>query len=141
MWPGGTLPPGVTRILWRRVEARKAANPDLVIIVADPRKTDTCSIADVYLPVHPGTDITLNNAIARILIENGDIDIDFIRQHTEGFEAYSARVMQRSVADAAAVCRIREEDIRLAARHIAGARGFLLFGRWGLIKRSVSGGT
>ena len=125
-------------ILWRRVEARKAAYPDLVIIVADPRRTDTCSIADLHLQLNPGTDITLNNAIARILIENGDIDIDFVRRHTEGFETYSARVFKKTVAEAALVCGLEEADIRRAAAYIAGAGRFLSFWTMGL-NQSASG--
>lgn len=124
-------------ILWRRVEARKAAYPELVIIVADPRRTDTCSIADLHLQINPGTDITLNHAIARLLIENGDVNIDFIRRHTDGFEAYSARVFRTPLSESAAICGVQEADIRQAARYIAGARGFLSFWTMGLNQSST----
>jgi ferredoxin-nitrate reductase len=132
IYVAGANPAWCHPILWRRVEARKAAYPDLVIIVADPRRTDTCSIADVHLRINPGTDITLNHAIARTLIENGDVDIDFIRRHTEGFEGYSARVFRTTLSEAAAICGVPEEAILQTARYIAEARGFLSFWTMGL---------
>lgn len=132
IYVAGANPAWCHPILWRRVEARKAAYPELVIIVADPRRTDSCSIADVHLQINPGTDITLNHAIARLLIENGDVNIDFIRRHTEGFETYSERVFRMSLSESAAICGVQEADIRQAARYIAGARGFLSFWTMGL---------
>jgi ferredoxin-nitrate reductase len=65
----GANPAWCHPILWRRVEAHKAANPNIKIIVVDPRVTDTCSLADLHLQINPGTDVTLNHAIGRILIE------------------------------------------------------------------------
>jgi len=65
----GANPAWCHPILWRRVEAHKAANPHVRIIVSDPRQTDTAALADCYLPIRPGTDITLHHAIGRILIE------------------------------------------------------------------------
>ncbi|TDX01009.1 nitrate reductase [Dinghuibacter silviterrae] len=134
----GANPAWCHPILWRRVEAAKAANPDLVLIVADPRRTDTATTADIHLQLRPGTDIALNNAIARVLIENGDIDIDFIHDHTEGFETYRARVFQRTVAEAAAICGVSVEDIRRTARSIAASKGFITMWTMGL-NQSVAG--
>jgi ferredoxin-nitrate reductase len=105
----GANPAWCHPILWRRVEAAKQKNPALKIIVSDPRKTQTCAYADVHLQLKPGTDITLHHAIGRVLIENGDIDADFIKNHTEGFGKYSSQVMQRTVAEAAAICDIPEQ--------------------------------
>src|SRR6478609_2162284 len=81
----GANPAWCHPILWRRIEAYKAANPDVKIIVADPRKTQTCSLADIHLQINPGTDIVLNNAIASVLIDRDWIDRKFIDKHTDGF--------------------------------------------------------
>jgi anaerobic selenocysteine-containing dehydrogenase len=59
---------------WRPIRRQSKCQ----IIVVDPRATDTCAIADLHLQINPGTDITLNHAIGRVLIENGDIDMNFI---------------------------------------------------------------
>ncbi|MGN6396035.1 MAG: molybdopterin-dependent oxidoreductase [Mucilaginibacter sp.] len=133
----GANPAWCHPILWRRVEAHKAANPDIKIIIVDPRATDSCSIADLHLQINPGTDITLNHAIGRILIENGDIDVDFIRSHTSGFEAYSALVFERTVCDAAKICGLNEEDIRLAAAYVGEAKGFISMWTMGLNQSAI----
>lgn len=134
----GANPAWCHPILWRRVEAAKAANPALKIIVSDPRRTQTCANANLHLQLRPGTDITLHHAIGRLLIENGDIDINFIKQHTEGFEQYRQTVMQRTIAEAAAICDINEDDIKLAASYIGNAKGFITMWTMGL-NQSVIG--
>jgi len=134
----GANPAWCHPILWRRVEAHKAANPTTKIIVVDPRVTDTCALADVHLQLIPGTDVVLNQALARALIENGDIDLAFIEQHAEGFEQYQQVVFERTVAEAAQLCGVSEADIRLAARYIGAAQGFLSMWTMGL-NQSVVG--
>ncbi|QKJ31100.1 molybdopterin-dependent oxidoreductase [Mucilaginibacter mali] len=133
----GANPAWCHPILWRRVEAHKAANPDTRIIVVDPRVTDTCSLADLHLQINPGTDITLNHAIGRLLIENGDIDIGFIRSHAEGFEQYSALVFKRTLVESAKICGVSERDIRLAAKYIGEAKGFISMWTMGLNQSAV----
>ncbi|HVW14368.1 MAG TPA: molybdopterin-dependent oxidoreductase [Mucilaginibacter sp.] len=133
----GANPAWCHPILWRRVENHKAVNPNAKIIIVDPRVTDSCSIADLHLRLNPGTDVTLNHAIGRLLIENGDIDIDFVRNHTEGFEAYSSLVFQRTLSEAAQICGLDEEDIRLAARYIGDVKGFISMWTMGLNQSSV----
>lgn len=133
----GANPAWCHPILWRRIEAHKAANPHVKIIVADPRKTDTCSLADVHLQLNPGTDITLNHAIGRLLIENGDVDLDFVKNHTEGFEQYKKIVFQRTLAEAAAICGVDEAAIILAAQHIGNAKGFMSLWTMGLNQSAV----
>ncbi len=125
-------------ILWRRVEAAREINPGLKIIVSDPRKTQTCSIADVHLQLNPGTDVTLQHAIGRCLIEEGKIDIQFIRDHSEGYEKYRENVFVRTIEEAAIICGVLEEDIRLAASYIGDARGFITMWTMGL-NQSVIG--
>lgn len=125
-------------IIWRRVEAAKANNPNLKIIVSDPRKTQTCSYANIHLQLKPGTDVVLHHAIGRILIETGDIDINFIRDHAEGYEKYRDTIMQRTVAESAAICDVAEEAIREAASYIGNAKGFITMWTMGL-NQSVIG--
>lgn len=134
----GANPAWCHPILWRRVEAAREKNPDLKIIVSDPRKTQTCSIANVHLQLNPGTDVTLHHAIGRVLIENGDIDLDFITNHAEGFEKYRSTVFERTIAEAAIICGVDEKGIRLAASYIGKAKGFITMWTMGL-NQSVIG--
>lgn len=134
----GANPAWCHPILWRRVESAKEKNPGLKIIVSDPRKTQTCTLANVHLQLNPGTDITLHHAIGRCLIENDDIDFDFIAHHTEGFEKYRKMVFERTIEDAAIICGVSEKDIRLAASFIGKAKGFISMWTMGL-NQSVVG--
>ncbi|MDP4265155.1 MAG: molybdopterin-dependent oxidoreductase [Bacteroidota bacterium] len=125
-------------ILWRRIESAREKNPALKIIVSDPRKTQTCAIADLHLQLMPGTDITLHHAIGRALIENGDIDINFIKEHTEGFEQYRQIVFERTIEEAAHICGTGKDDILKAAAWIGRSGGFISMWTMGL-NQSVIG--
>jgi ferredoxin-nitrate reductase len=134
----GANPAWCHPILWRRVEAAREKNPGLKIIVSDPRVTDTCSIADIHLQLNPGTDICLHHAIGRCLVEEGKVDSAFIEAYTEGFENYRQLVFKRSIYEAALICGVQEEDIRLAAKYIGDAGSFITMWTMGL-NQSVIG--
>jgi len=134
----GANPAWCHPILWRRIEAAREKNPDIKIIVSDPRKTQSCSLANVHLQLNPGTDITLHHAIGRCLIENGDIDVAFLKDHTEGFEQYRQTVFERTISEAAAICGVNESDIQLVASYIGNAKGFITMWTMGL-NQSVIG--
>jgi ferredoxin-nitrate reductase len=134
----GANPAWCHPILFRRIEAHKQSNPDVKIIVVDPRRTQTCAIADLHLQISPGTDIYLYHAIARILIENGDVDYSFINNHTEDFEKYRASVFSISLEEAATICDVPLPSIRQAAEYIAAANSFLTLWAMGL-NQSVIG--
>ncbi len=134
----GANPAWCHPILWRRVEAAREKNPDLKIIVSDPRKTQTCSLANVHLQLNPGTDITLHHAIGRCLIEEGKIDFDFISDNTNGFVKYKETVFEKTIEEAATICGVTENDIRLAALYIGNAKGFITMWTMGL-NQSVVG--
>jgi ferredoxin-nitrate reductase len=134
----GANPAWCHPILFRRIEAHKQENPGVKIIVVDPRRTQSCANADLHLQIVPGTDIFLYHAIARVLIENGEVDYEFIARHTEDFEKYKASVFQHTVEESAVICDVPESDIRLAASYIGNAKGFLSLWAMGL-NQSVIG--
>lgn len=57
----GANPAWCHPILFRRLEQHKEQNPEVKIIVVDPRKTQTCSIADLHLQILPGTDVVFTD--------------------------------------------------------------------------------
>ncbi len=128
----GANPAWCHPILWRRIEQHKERYPDVKIVVVDPRYTQTCDLADLHLPLKPGTDTTLYKAFARCMIEEGTVDKEFVAKHTEGFEAYKAAVFERSVEEAAVICELPSADIRKAARYMGEAKGFISLWAMGL---------
>lgn len=134
----GANPAWCHPILWRRIEAHKMANPDVKIIVVDPRKTQTCSLADIHLQITPGTDIVLNHAIGRQLIDMGFADEEFINNHADGFQQYNELVFKRTLKESAAICGVKADDITWAAKYIGRSKGFITMWTMGL-NQSVVG--
>ena len=56
-------------ILFKRIARRKQADPNVKIIVVDPRRTNTARIADLHVPFKPGTDLAILNAMAHHIVE------------------------------------------------------------------------
>ena len=113
-------------ILFRRIEDAKAANPALKIIFCDPRRTDTAEIADLYLPIQPGTDVSLFNGMLHIMLWEGWVDAAYIAAHTSGFEALKTTVRDYTPDLVAETCGIKKDDLFLAAKMFAtGAAGDL----------------
>lgn len=133
----GANPAWCHPILFRRLEKHKAENLDIRIIVSDPRKTQSTAIADLHLQIYPGTDIYLHHAIARWLIEHNFTDNNFIKNHTNGFDALKERVMATSLSEAASVCKIPKSDIELAARWIGESKGFIPMWAMGLNQSAI----
>ena len=106
-------------ILFRRIEDAKAANPALKIIFCDPRRTDTAEIADLYLPLQPGTDVMLFNGMLHIMLWEGWMDLAYIAANTSGFEALKATVRDCTPDLVAQTCGIKKEDLFAAARLFA----------------------
>ncbi|MHB8252281.1 MAG: nitrate reductase [Acidiferrobacter sp.] len=102
-------------VLFRRIEAAKLRRPELKIIVADPRHTPTAAIADIFLPIKPGTDVALFHGMLHILIWEDLIDRVFIDAHTEGWDALKARVQDYTPQSVAQICAIPMNDLRGAA--------------------------
>jgi assimilatory nitrate reductase catalytic subunit len=110
-------------VLFRRVEAAKAARPGLRIVVVDPRLTETARFADLHLAILPGTDVALFHAMLHVMLWEGLADEAYVAAHTEGFEALREVAREWSPQRAAGVCGVRAGDIVTAARWFAGKLG------------------
>jgi formate dehydrogenase major subunit len=62
------------------IEAKIENNARLVVI--DPRFTRTASVADLYVPIRPGTDIAFLSGVMRYLLEKDAIQHDYVRAYT-----------------------------------------------------------
>ncbi|MFN3415336.1 MAG: molybdopterin-dependent oxidoreductase [Caldimonas sp.] len=112
-------------ILFRRIEDAKRANPKLRIIVADPRRTETAELADLYLPLQPGTDVALFHGMLHVLLWEQLTDPAFIAAHTHGFEALRRRVLDFPPQEAARLCGIETAALIEAARWFGQSRATL----------------
>ncbi len=107
-------------VLFRRIEEAKQKNPALKIIVADPRRTDTAELADLFLPIQPGTDVMLFHGMLHLMLWEGWTDTVYIAAHTRGFDALKALVRDYTPQLVAQTCGISRDDLFTAARWFSG---------------------
>lgn len=93
-------------VLFQRMERAKQRNPELKVIVIDPRKTATCSIADLHLPIKAGSDVALFNGLLRYLIDQNYANLDYIQQFTEGFDQAATSAANASLEKVAELCDV-----------------------------------
>lgn len=125
-------------IVFHRIERRKRQRPDGVkVIVVDPRRTETADLADLYLPIRPGTDIALINAMLHVIVREGLIDRAFIEQHTSGWESLRAIVDRYTPQYAHEICGIPPLVIEEAARIFAKSRGSMILWSMGLNQSTI----
>lgn len=107
-------------ILFRRIEDARRANPGMKLIVADPRRTETAEMADLFLPIQPGTDVALFHGMLHVMLAEGLIDTDYVQRHTEGFETLRTVVSNFTPEVVARLCGIPGADLITAARLFGG---------------------
>ncbi|OAI24617.1 nitrate reductase [Methylomonas koyamae] len=100
-------------IAFQRIRKAKDNNPNLKVVVVDPRRTASCDIADLHLPLKPGMDALLFNGLLCHLQRDGRIDKDYVANFTNGFaEAlHQAETSAGSVAAVAAGCELDPADV------------------------------
>ena len=116
---GSNLPEQHPIIFWRlkmALEQRK-----FPVIVVDPRVTMFAQMADMHLPITPGTDLVLLNSLAHVIMKEGLADQAYIDAHTNGAAEFAALVEQYDPVSASKICGIDEDTIRHVARLYAKA--------------------
>ncbi|MDE2592755.1 MAG: molybdopterin-dependent oxidoreductase [Burkholderiales bacterium] len=107
-------------ILFRRIDDARRANPAMKLIVADPRRTETAEMADLFLQILPGTDVALFHGMLHVMLAERLIDMAYVQKHTNGFEALQAIVQDFNPDVVASVCGIAKDDLIQAARWFGG---------------------
>lgn len=109
-------------ILWEHLRR----NPRRTLVVADPRKTKTAQLADLYLPLRPRSDLTLFNGLARILIDAGKINGEFLETRTSGFAELKAHLADYPLDRVTAETGLKSDAVLRAAHLIGDAKAALL---------------
>ena len=105
-------------VLFQRIRACKEANPNLKIVVVDPRRTQTVDIADLHLPIAPGTDTWLFNGLLHFLSQHNSesnrlFDEAFLEHHVEGLAEALAEAAKSSgsIEKTASACDVDPRDL------------------------------
>ncbi|RTZ75108.1 MAG: nitrate reductase [Gammaproteobacteria bacterium] len=116
---GSNLPEQHPIIYWRLKEAQEQRNFPLIVV--DPRVTMLAQNANMHLPIRPGTDVVLQNALMHVIFAENLQDDDYIAANTNGIDELRAEVAKWDPRTAAKVCGIDEDTIRVVARTFAKA--------------------
>ena len=116
---GSNLPEQHPIIYWRLKEALEKRKFPLIVV--DPRVTMLAQFADIHLPITPGTDTVLLNAMMHVIFKEGLHDPAYIDAHTQGLEALKTLLADYDPKVAQHVCGIDEDRIRTVARIYAKA--------------------
>ncbi len=114
------------------MEMKKAMRNGAQVIVCDPRKTWMAKHADLHLPVQPGSDVPLMNAMMNVIITEDLHDKEFVENRTEDFAELKDMVLRWTPERAAEICKVPADDIRKAARMYARADKAAIFYTLGL---------
>ncbi len=101
-------------VIFQRIRAAKQLRPNLKIVVIDPRRTATCDLADLHLPLASGSDAILFNGLLSYLNKEQALNQDYIDRNTEGFTLaiQTAEMSAPGIAEVAAQCQLNETDVQ-----------------------------
>jgi len=116
---GSNLPEQHPVIYWRLKEAREKRSFPLIVV--DPRVTMFAQFADIHLPITPGTDCVLINAMLHVIFKEGLEDNAYLEAHCNGLTELEALVQEYDPKTAQHICGIDEDTIRHVARLYAKA--------------------
>lgn len=93
-------------------------DPNKLLVIIDPRRTETAEIADIHLAVRPGADALLFKAMIAIVISEGLTDDDYIRNHVNGFYEIKKWFEGFDAREAIATCGLDYEQVRELCRQM-----------------------
>lgn len=120
-------------IVGARIRQRVLAGVPLIVV--DPKRTELAAMATVHLPLRPGTNIPLIQAMASVIIEENLVNRDFVHRRTEGIEAFAESLKPCTPEKAGEICGLSPDAIRTAARLYAGIRPAMCFHGLGITEQ------
>src|SRR5215831_6072657 len=111
-----------------RTTLKEIANdPSRVLVVIDPRRTETAELADFHLQVKPGRDAWLLAALGAVLVEEGLMDGAWLDRHAAGLSEVTAALSAVPIAEYCRISGVDEALVRAVARRIARAASVAVF--------------
>jgi len=92
------------------------------VVSIKPSLEPDAALADVWVPIRPGTDAALALAMLNIVISESLFDADFVSRWVHGFDELKAHVRQYTPAWAAHITGLPVEQIEQVARLYATTR-------------------
>lgn len=119
---------------------KKAEENGSYVIVIDPIKTATAKMADFYVQVKPGGDAALALAMAKIIIQTGKYNLDYINKYVNKFESYKEYVESLDMNELLERAGVSEETADFLVQKYTEIYSTILLG-YGLQKYDNGGNT
>lgn len=103
----------------RRHLKRISEDPGKLLVVIDPRRSETAQRADIHLAIRPGTDALLLRAIISIILQEGWQKDDYIEAHVSGFESIRPWFLNFDPRPAISLCNLDYEQVYEVSRLLA----------------------
>jgi anaerobic selenocysteine-containing dehydrogenase len=108
------------------------------VILVDPVKSESATICDRHVQPRVATDASFALALAKIVLEEGLEDKDFIERHTDGFAKFRTLVDSHSLQSLSDRCGLSIDELRELAREYATTKPASIQLGWGLNKYKSS---
>lgn len=109
-----------------------AVDRGATLIVADPRKTQIAKFAQIHLRHRSGTDVALLNGIMNVIINEGLVDITFVKRRTENFDEFEKIIKEYPPGVAEKITGVPAPEIKRVARIYAAEKRSMLFYSMGI---------
>jgi len=103
----------------RRVLTRISKDPDKLLVVIDPRRSETAKIANIHLALRPGTDALLLRSMIAIILKEGMHHQVYIDKHVNGFKEILSWFAGFDVKAALKVCELDYDQVFRVCREFA----------------------
>ncbi|MFV1991307.1 MAG: molybdopterin-dependent oxidoreductase, partial [Acidimicrobiales bacterium] len=100
------------RVFWKKF----SKDPDKILVVIDPRLTETAKLADIHLAIRPGTDALLLRAMIAIVLQEDWHDQAFLDEHVSDFAAIRHLFEDFDARAAVDVCELAYDQVKEVCR-------------------------
>ncbi len=97
------------------------------IWTVDVRESETAK-SSYFIKIKPGTDIIFAILVAKILLENGWVEEDFVKRNSEGFDVFKSYISSYSKEFLAEKCGVDVEKARAFAKNFYEKKGIIHIG-------------
>ena len=109
----------------RRLQ-KMSKDPDRLLVVVDPRLTETARLADIHLAIRPGTDALLLKSMIAIILEEGLQNAEYIARHADGFNEILPWFAGFDIRAALKVCELDYDPVVRVCREFATRRSSII---------------
>jgi len=91
-------------------------DPERMLVIVDPRRSETAAIADIHLAIRPGTDALLARAMTALILQEGWQNQAYLDSHVFGWDSIQPWFEDFDIRAALSVCELAFSQVRDVCR-------------------------